>query len=81
MPEGKRRRGKPKGNWRRTIETDTNTANLTMNEVEMRLRIGIDGEPLLQPYVPWRNEELVQGQVHPYYFSRNIRLDPKLLLF
>ncbi len=33
VPEGQRR--KPKGTWRRTIETDLNKANLTMKEVEI----------------------------------------------
>ena len=35
VPEGQRRRGKPKGTWRRTIESDLNKANLTMNEIEI----------------------------------------------
>ncbi len=34
IPEGQRKRGKPKGTWRRTIEADLQKANLTLDEVE-----------------------------------------------
>ena len=34
VPEGQRKRGKPKGTWRRTIEADLQKANLTLDEVE-----------------------------------------------
>ena len=33
-PEGHRRRGRPKGTWKRTMETDLAEANLTWEDVE-----------------------------------------------
>lgn len=51
-PSGKRKPGRPKDTWKRTIEKEMKAAGYDLNNSRTTLQmIGADGETLLPPYV------------------------------
>ncbi|KAL9986785.1 hypothetical protein ACROYT_G000981 [Oculina patagonica] len=59
IPEGKRRRGKPKTTWRRTVERERNSAGWrTWGEAELLQPTEKLGGILWRPYVPRGTEKL-----------------------
>lgn len=49
---GKRKPGRPKGRWKRTIETEMKSTRYNWNNISLELpTIGVDGGTLLPPYV------------------------------
>ncbi|XP_071141986.1 uncharacterized protein [Mytilus edulis] len=51
-PEGKRKRGRPKTTWRRTIETEMKERGYTWETIEKKQKTERSGGNLSLPYVP-----------------------------
>jgi hypothetical protein len=51
-PQGKRRRGRPKQMWRRSVHNEALEKGKSWSEVKRMAEIGPDGDVLLTPYVP-----------------------------
>ena len=51
-PEGKRKRGRPRNTWRRTVEAELKTMNHTWGTFRSSPGTDRRGDPLQPPYVP-----------------------------
>jgi len=63
-PEGKRKIGRPKVNWRRTAETERNSIGWSSwNQARQVSKTGRSGNAALKPYVPTDTKKKGEGEV------------------